>query len=346
VKWTRWAFAAGLVVVALAGLAVYAFSDSPLADRLLGRWKPPSAPAASTSEEISRETAALRELGRHLRGRMIWASNRTGNHDVLEADLSSGRVRQLTTHAHVDTFPRYSPDGTRILFLRSKRPWVSFRELEGWDLFVMNADGRGERRLAETVYHPAWSADGKEIVFLRRNRIVAVDLARGTEREVHEGDAAPTRGSIGDPEPFAGGRFALTLRGSRGRNGVGVLTLEPPGYTPVSSNRSACQVVWTPGGALVWIESEGHGGTRVMQAARPGADPQVLIDLPGRHSHEYFPRVTPDGEWLLWGAAAEGHEHDRADYELFAWRIGSPWTTATRVTYTPANDQWPDLQPR
>ena len=45
----------------------------------------------------------------------------------------------------------------------------------------------------------------------------------------------------------------------------------------------------------------------------------------------------------MWGASAGGHEHDRADYEVFVWRIGEPWGTATRVTYSPANDQWPDL---
>ena len=45
----------------------------------------------------------------------------------------------------------------------------------------------------------------------------------------------------------------------------------------------------------------------------------------------------------IWGAAAEGHEHDRADYEIFVWRVGTPWEGATRLTYHTGNDQWPDL---
>ena len=53
--------------------------------------------------------------------------------------------------------------------------------------------------------------------------------------------------------------------------------------------------------------------------------------------------LAQDGAWLVWGAAADGHEHDRADYEIFAWRIGTPADTATRLTYSAANDQWPDL---
>jgi hypothetical protein len=81
-----------------------------------------------------------------------------------------------------------------------------------------------------------------------------------------------------------------------------------------------------------------------MHTPAGGGAAKVLIDLPGRYSHEYFPRLTRDGRWLLWGAAAEGHEHDRADYELFAWKIGDPWESAVRLTWSAANEQWPDFR--
>ena len=80
-----------------------------------------------------------------------------------------------------------------------------------------------------------------------------------------------------------------------------------------------------------------------MHASLDDPREAVLMDLPHEYSHEYFPRITADGEWMIWGAAAEGHEHDRADYELFVWKLDQPWSTATRLTYAAANDQWPDL---
>ena len=46
---------------------------------------------------------------------------------------------------------------------------------------------------------------------------------------------------------------------------------------------------------------------------------------------------------MVWGAAAEGHEHDRADYEIFIWEVGTPWDTAERLTFYSGNDQWPDI---
>jgi hypothetical protein len=67
------------------------------------------------------------------------------------------------------------------------------------------------------------------------------------------------------------------------------------------------------------------------------------MDLPGRRSHEYFPRLSPDGKWLVWGATDKGHDHDIFDYELYIWKIGEPVETATRITYHTGNDRWPDI---
>jgi hypothetical protein len=80
-----------------------------------------------------------------------------------------------------------------------------------------------------------------------------------------------------------------------------------------------------------------------MHAEAVKGERSVLMDVPGAYSHEYFPRVSSDGRWLVWGAAAAGHEHDKADYEMFAWRLGADWSTVIRLTFSKANDQWPEL---
>jgi Tol biopolymer transport system component len=60
--------------------------------------------------------------------------------------------------------PAWSPDGRRIAFMRLSPA--------GWDVYVMNTDGSGQRRLARNAWlaAPAWSPDGRKIAFERPRR--------------------------------------------------------------------------------------------------------------------------------------------------------------------------------
>ncbi len=332
--------AATIVVGAVRGPAAV-FSWIPGATRFYTRWVPPS-PLPRLEGVSEEERSAFRQLGTELAGYLVWSSNREGNHELYLVDLITGAERRLTEHPHVDFFSRFSPDGTQISFLRSQREWVSFREDESWDLYVMDADGSNERLLAPQAYHPTWVPDGSGLVFIRQNHIIKYELATGTETVLHDGAAPPTNGRVEEPELLEDGLVSITLRNVPDET-VGVLDLTAGTYRPLSSAR-ACQITWVPTRRhLVWIFGEGRGGTQVMHASLEDTREEVLIDLPHEYSHEYFPRVTANGEWLIWGAAAEGHEHDRADYELFVWKLDRPQSTALRLTYSRANDQWPDL---
>jgi len=45
----------------------------------------------------------------------------------------------------------------------------------------------------------------------------------------------------------------------------------------------------------------------------------------------------------VWGTAAEGHEHDRADDEIFVGRVGTPVSEAVQLMHHPGRDDWPDV---
>lgn len=353
---TRVRLVAGVAVLGLGALvaAPRLMGDLPdplapvigLVERQWSRFVPPSIDEANRLAGLTApEREALRTAAPQLDGFLVWSSNRSGNHELYRLDFPEGRVRRLTDDPHVDFYARISPDGQRLVFLRSQRPWVSFRDEESWDVYVMQADGRAPTRVARSGYHPTWSPDGQAIVFLQAggDQVVRLDLATGRETVLLDGPRTATVGGRLQTPYLSpdGRRLALTVR-SRAFNGVAVLELADGRLARVTGGQ-ACQLTFTPGGTLVWVEPGGRGGTRLMTVKASGDVATVLIDLPGRHSHEYFPSFSPDGQWLVWGAAAEGHEHDRADYELFLWRVGAPPELAIRLTHHPGNDQWPAI---
>ena len=86
---------------------------------------------------------------------------------IVNAD-GSGQ-RQLTRKGAHNFNPAWSPDGTRIAFERGRRqrsPCSWCAGLWGYDVYVMNADGSGPKRLARGASQPHWSPDGRKIAFV------------------------------------------------------------------------------------------------------------------------------------------------------------------------------------
>lgn len=284
------------------------------------------------------EQAALDEAWDGRRGFVVWSSTLYGSHELVRLDWPSGSLTRLTKNSFVDTTPKISPDGKRVAFARSRQEWVSFRNLEEWDIWVLDMEGR-ERRVAERGAEPCWTGDGKSVVFHRGGReVVQVDVETGTETVLLGArDSLVWTGPSVDP--VDGSRVAVTVRG--GRRSTSLFSVPEGRETRVDGG---CQLAFVPGGdGLVLVEDGGRMKTRISRVDRHGRDLQPLIDMPGAWSHEYFPRVSNDGALLVFGAAREGHEHDTADYEIFLWRIGEPFEKAARLSFHTGNDQWPDV---
>jgi hypothetical protein len=90
-----------------------------------------------------------------------------GNQDLFAISPLGGHRMHLTDSPEDDSFPAYSGDGERIVFSRSP-----VGEPNSGQIWIMNADGTGERQLtpgppATYDHDPVLSPNGKRIVFTR-----------------------------------------------------------------------------------------------------------------------------------------------------------------------------------
>jgi Tol biopolymer transport system component len=108
---------------------------------------------------------------------------RGGNREIFVLTLKTGNLRRLTRTKADESLPQWSPDGRRIVYQR----WGTTLEQDQDDVFVMNADGSGQRNLLRRSGldgGPAWSLGGGLIAFVSggEDPVIYITAADGSGR--------------------------------------------------------------------------------------------------------------------------------------------------------------------
>lgn len=85
---------------------------------------------------------------------------------LFVAEVSSGKVRQLTTGDHYEHSVDWSPNGAELLFVSNREP--NEDQFFNYDIFAVEVSSGTIRRLTATEnaeYSPLWSPDGKHIIY-------------------------------------------------------------------------------------------------------------------------------------------------------------------------------------
>ncbi len=305
--------------------------------------------APASGESIASAKTATNLDG--VKGFVVFSSNRSGNHDIYLRDLESAELKRVTTHRNTETYPRISPDGRFLVFSRAHQVWVSQRNIVAWDVFLLELATGAERKIAENSTAPAWLNENK-ITVLRDGYIVEkidVDsLERSIVFESGVDNQMPKRTKLHNPKLNPVSRqLVFTARQSAIGSNTGHWG------TAIDSNGShkavynGCELSWsTDGRRLFQVALDGSDGTnRFVEVDPETLQVSTLLNLSGEFTHEYWPKESNNGNYLVFGASRgqQFHEHDTQDYEIFLWKRGSDPSKAHRITFHTGNDNWPDV---
>jgi TolB protein len=118
-------------------------------------------------------------------GRIVFTSVRDGDMEIYSMNGDGSDVRRLTNRPGPDGGPWFSPDGSQIVFrghpISDATELADYRSLltqQLWrpttlEIYLMNRDGSNLRQvthLGGANFAPAWTPDGKRIIFASNTR--------------------------------------------------------------------------------------------------------------------------------------------------------------------------------
>jgi Tol biopolymer transport system component len=198
--------------------------------------------------------------------------------EIWLMDLDGRVVQRITNNNYHEEYPSFSPDGTKIVFVRNIGGVVAGVGLDPKynEIFVYDLRTGTETRLTRNDVddgHPEWSFDGKYILFSsRRNH----------------------------PE----GRATLWVMESNGSHPRQILSLQPGDFSDLDPS-------WAPDGVwLTFVSQREEGDVRYsrVEKVRMDGTQRTVISSGGKHLKsselelgDAEPAYSPDGA-MIWSA--------------------------------------------
>jgi Tol biopolymer transport system component len=274
---------------------------------------------------------AVADLAKEVAGKgwiCYGARAESGSWDLFLMRPDGSRKRNITnTPDFEEAAPRFSPDGTRLLYRRLPKGATINHDRWGFQgrLILANADGSNPTPQGDDGELPwaSWSPDGKQISCLTMKGIDIVDLA--TRQVVRK---MPRMGVYQQLYWSPDGKWFCGVANHQGESWTVVrLNAESADLNPVRSFQN-CTPDWFPDSNRIILSSrpagqpgnDGQGYTQLWMVSGDGGEQRLVYGEDGLHI--YGGLVSPDSQYVMFTRyAKDGSGAEQAGAPICIMRL-------------------------